>query len=961
MLVVMTCAVCGRPLPDDARFCPGCGAAVASTLSTDERKIVTVLFADLVDSTGLAQRIDAERARDVLGRFYDAATQELLNLRGRPEKFIGDAVMAVFGLQQVHEDDALRAVRAGLAIRARAHRLREELGLSHDLEVRVGIESGEAATGTGPSEQLLVTGSVVNAAARLQTAAAPSEVLVGATTHALTREAVSYGDRRDVEAKGFDDRLATYPVVGLSTRSVRRTIPFVGRDQELAELRSAFHRAVAAGHPSLVTISGEPGSGKSRLADELIAGLDPGVTVLHGRTQVAAGSASFAPVSAIVRRLAHIDEHDPSDDAMARLRELVDGCGDATETERVAAGLGLSLGLTEPRLDESAFVQDVQDGFLRLIDGVSRGGPVVLIFEDAHDLQAPMLDLIEKIASGRRRGSALVLTLARPALHDLRPSWGADATDHTELALRPLGHGEAVELVRQAGGDGITDTNAVVIAERAGGNPFFIVETTGMLLSEGSPHTNAVPPTVQAVVAARIDSLPAPTRDLARRASVFLHSFDLDELRALMDDDALAGVIGEGTEGADEGIEAMLNELEDAELLVRVDDSAVPRWRFRHATLRDVAYASLPKRLRRSLHLTVADRVLADGHRSWAADHLEKAALAAIDLDPTSRALPERAADALAESGDRARRRMENRSAVDRYRRALEMAGSADRWAVREARSLAGMGEALYWLGEYPRAVEVLEEAVGVGDRHDDDVTLTLALRFLGDISINVAADLERAEALLDRSLEAAERLGDPRAIARTLLFAGWVPWTRNRIEEAETIWRRALEIAEANTDRWAQVRSLVSLSIALADLDRVDDATEMIELAREVAVDMGDRFSLAVATVQEGRLHEERKDFEKSLPYFDSGIEIFTDLGARWELGDALAERGISQREMGRLDEAERDLRHAISISEELGERQLAGWTWRALAHVSERRGDLTRAAEHRLRAEHEESRRPR
>ena len=952
MLVVMTCAVCGRPLPDDARFCPGCGAAVASTLSTDERKIVTVLFADLVDSTGLAQRIDAERARDVLGRFYDAATQELLNLRGRPEKFIGDAVMAVFGLQQVHEDDALRAVRAGLAIRTRAQRLREELGLSEDLEVRVGIESGEAATGTGPSEQLLVTGSVVNAAARLQTAAAPSEVLVGATTHALTHSAVSYGSRRHVEAKGFEEPLTTYPVVGLSTRSVRRTIPFVGRDGELAELRSAFHRAVAAHRPSLVTIWGEPGSGKSRLTDELIAGLDPEVAVLHGHTQVAAGSASFAPVAAIVRRLARIEEHDPPDHAMARLRELVDGCGDATETERVAAGLGLSLGLTEPRLDESAFVQDVQGGFLRLIEGLSRGAPVVLTFEDAHDLEAPMLDLIEMIASRRPRGAALVLALARPALHDLRPSWGADAADHTELELRPLNDDEAVELVRQAGGDRIPDADAVVIAERAGGNPFFIVETTGMLLSEGSLRSHVVPPTVQAVVAARIDSLPTSTRDLARRASVFLHSFELGELRAL-GDDSRAGEVGDGIEG-------LLRELENAELFVRVDDGA-PRWRFRHATLRDVAYASLPKSLRRKLHLAVADRVLADGHRSWAADHLEQAALAVVDLDPTSRELPERAADALAESGDRARRRMENRSAIDRYRRALALSGSADRWAVREARSLAGMGEALYWLGEYPRAIEVLEEAVDLGNRHDDDVTRALALRFLGDISINVAADLERAEALLDRSLEAAERLGDPHAIARTLLFAGWVPWTRNELEEAEMLWRRALEIAEANADRWARVRSLVSLSIVIADLTRLDEATEMIERAREVAIDMGDRFSLAVATVQEGRLHEERKDFEKSLPYFDTGIEIFTELGARWELGDALAARGISQREMGRLDEAERDLRHAISISEELGERQLAGWTWRALAHVSERRGDLARAAEHRRRAEHEESRRPR
>jgi len=953
MLVVMTCAVCGSPLPDDARFCSGCGAAVASSLGTDERKVVTVLFADLVDSTGLAQRIDAERARDVLGRFYDAATQELLNLRGRPEKFIGDAVMAVFGLQQVHEDDALRAVRAGLAIRARTHRLHEELGLDHDLEVRVGIESGEAATGAGPSEQLLVTGSVVNAAARLQTAAAPGEVLVGATTHSLTLSAVSYGDRRHVEAKGFAAPLAAYLVAGLSTRSVRRTIPFVGRSDELTTLRSAFHRVVEAGRPSLVTISGEPGSGKSRLADELIAGLDPGVAVLHGRTQVAAGSSSFAPVAAIVRRLARIEEHEPPDNAMARLRELVDGCCDTTETERVAAGLGLSLGLTEPRLDESAFVQDVQGGFLRLLDGMTRSTPVVLTFEDAHELEPPMLDLIEQMASSRRRGAALVLVLARPSLRELRPRWGADANHHTEVELHALTPDEAIELVRQAGGSRIPEADAVAIAERTGGNPFFIVETTGMLLSEGSHDANVVPATVQAVVAARLDSLPATTRDLARRASVFLHSFDLDEVRALLGNDS-------GVDTADDLVDERLRELENAELFVRVDDGA-PRWRFRHATLRDVAYSSLPKRMRLGLHLAVADRVQADGHPSWAAAHLEQAALASIDLDPASRELPERAADALAQSGDRARRRMENRSAIARYRRALAMAGSAEQWGVREARALAGMGEALYWLGEYSEAVEVLEQAVDLGASHDDDFTRALALRFLGDISINVAADLERAETLLDRSLEAAERLGDPRAIARTLLFAGWVPWTRNELEEAEMIWRRALEIAEANDDRWARVRSLVSLSIVIADLNRLDEATEMIERAREVAIDMGDRFSLAVATVQEGRLHEERKDYERSLPYFDSGIEIFSELGARWELGDALAERGISERELGRLDDAERDLRQAITISEELGERQLAGWTWRALAHVSERRGDLARAEEHRRRAEQEESRRPR
>ena len=176
---------CGQPLPEDARFCPNCGAPVAGVLDTEERKVVTVLFADLVDSTGLAQRLDAERAREVLGRFYDAVSEELQALRGQPEKFIGDAVMAVFGLPTVHEDDALRAVRAGLAIRGRVRHLCEALNLPEPLEVRVGVETGEAATGFGPSGQLLVTGTVVNAAARLQAAAEPGEVLIGRTAYAL--------------------------------------------------------------------------------------------------------------------------------------------------------------------------------------------------------------------------------------------------------------------------------------------------------------------------------------------------------------------------------------------------------------------------------------------------------------------------------------------------------------------------------------------------------------------------------------------------------------------------------------------------------------------------------------------------------------------------------------------------------------------------------------------------------
>jgi tetratricopeptide (TPR) repeat protein len=430
---------------------------------------------------------------------------------------------------------------------------------------------------------------------------------------------------------------------------------------------------------------------------------------------------------------------------------------------------------------------------------------------------------------------------------------------------------------------------------------------------------------------------------VARTVSVFLVSFDVDEASVVTDDPDL---------------EARLKELEEAELLVR--EETAPRWRFRHSVLRDVAYASLPKRQRMVLHEAVAERLARDGHRTWAAEHLEDAALAALDLEPDRRELPDRARDALAEAGERARDRMEHRTAVARSERALALAGDPSRWGVPEARILAGLGESHYWLGEYTAASERLERAVELAERVDDGCALAQALRFLGDIAINVHADVDLAERLLARSLEEAERIDDPTAITRTLLFQGWVPWTRHAYPDAEPIWRRALTLAREHGDRWAEVRALTSLSINLSEVQRLDEAAELIREARDVAIAMGDRFSAAVATVQTGRIHEERGEHEQAVRCLDHGVQVFEEMGFRWELGDALAERGIVRREMGLLDEAEEDLRRAVEISDELGERQLAGWTWRNLARVSERRGDTDLAAERWRRADEAEARRP-
>ena len=495
------------------------------------------------------------------------------------------------------------------------------------------------------------------------------------------------------------------------------------------------------------------------------------------------------------------------------------------------------------------------------------------------------------------------------------------------LRLDPLPGPEAVELVREAAAGHVSESEAVEIADRTGGNPFFIVETTGMVLrarQDGAASSGrALPPTVQAVVAARLDSLRHRLRDLARRASVFIYSFDLEELATVSDADA------------DD-----IRGLEDAEILVR-EDGRISRWRFRHETVREVAYASLPKRERLSLHERIADALMESGHRSYAADHLERAAQASIDLDPADRRVPDRAVDALVMAGDRARRRMESRSAVDFYERALAMAGPENSWGAREGRALAGTGESHYWLGEYPAASEALSRAVELGEKFDDAWTLTLALRYQGDIAINVDGDLEKAEQLLADSLAAAGELDDAWAMSRSLLFAGWVPWTRDDFEEADQIWRRALALAEEHDDTWSRVRALTALSINFSQQNNTEEAAALIEQARELADQMGDRFSVAVTMVQRGRLDEDLGNFEEAIPQFDRAIEIFKELGARWEVADALAERGISYRDLGRLDEGEEDLRSALRISGELGEQQIAGWSGRALDRLAQIRSE--------------------
>jgi tetratricopeptide (TPR) repeat protein len=374
-----------------------------------------------------------------------------------------------------------------------------------------------------------------------------------------------------------------------------------------------------------------------------------------------------------------------------------------------------------------------------------------------------------------------------------------------------------------------------------------------------------------------------------------------------------------------------------------------------------VAYASLPKRERRRLHLAIADALVRASKRpSFAADHLERAALASLDLDPGDRTIAERAVEALAEAGDIARRRMEGRSAVEHYERALALAGPEEGWGSREARVLAGIGEARYWLGEFKEAADTLDRASALARAVEDPWALSLALRFRADIVLNVDGDVDAAQAMFERALDAAEASGDTRAVTRTLLFSGWPAYNRDDIPQALEVWERALAMARADHDRWAQIRALASLSVARAEVEEFEAAGELAVQALELAREFGDQFSTAVSSVQLGRTLRYRERSAEAIEYFERGIAIFEELGARWELADALGQRGAALREIGRLDDAETDMQASVRISEELGERSLLPWTWRALAKVSLLRGDEAAAAE-RFRRADEEERRPR
>jgi len=592
-----TCRACGQENPEIARFCLACGAPLAEEApQREERRIVSVVFVDLVGFTSRSEKLDPEDVRAILTPYHGTVRDELESFGGMVEKFVGDAVMAVFGAPTSHGDDPERAVRAALAVRDAVTALnveRPELELS----IRGAVNTGEAVVtlSARPSHgEAMVAGDVVNTASRLQQHAPVGEIVVGAETYLATRAAIAYEPLEPVTAKGKTRPIAAWRAVKATSALGARdlsTNPFVGREREISSLNATWERVVLERRPHLVTVLGPPGVGKSRLAAEFTERIASRASrVVRGRCLPYRERSAYGAFASQVKELAGIFDSDGVEVATGKLRSLVERLVGPEEAEAVAGHLAILLGFetktTAP--DRDSLFQSVRV----FIEAGARDTPTAFVFEDVHWADPALLDLIELLAARLHDLPVLLLTLSRPELLDARPAWGGGLLAYSTLPLEPLGGGEAQQLALHLLG---ADTKAAQVAQAAEGNPLFIEQLAAVMSESGAP-AETLPGTIRGLVSARLDALPDEEREVILDASIVGRLFWRGALERIARD-------------AD-GLGELLAALERRDLIHREAVSRIEgeeQWSFKHVLIRDVAYDLQPRARRREGHRAIAE------------------------------------------------------------------------------------------------------------------------------------------------------------------------------------------------------------------------------------------------------------------------------------------------------------------------------------------------------------------
>jgi class 3 adenylate cyclase len=660
------CTRCGQENPESARFCNACGAPLAGpTATAEERRVVSVVFIDLVGFTARSESLDPEDVRAFLTPYYEGVRAELERFGGRVEKFIGDAVMGVFGAPVAFGDDHERAVRAALAVRDWAG--------EDGLQVRIAVNTGEAIVDleARPEQgQAMIAGDVVNTAARLQTAAPVGSVLVGQETYASTRASIEYRPGYEpVRAKGKSEPVQAWLALRAVAAAGERPltpVPIIGRARELDTLKGIWERVAAERRPHLVTVFGPAGIGKSRLAVELmehVAGQDG--RVLRGRSMPYGMTSPYGAFAQHVKQVAKVYDSDELGEARAKLHAAVGSLAGEDAAADHAPHLSLLIGF-----DDGGDVPDRETLFFSarlFVESLAAQSPTLLLFEDIHWADASLLDLIETLAARVRDVPVLLLALARPEMLTERPGWAGGLPAYTALPLDRLTEDESLELAELllARLEG-PDRRAASIADTAEGNPLFIEELAASIAERSTVGATELPTSVRAIVAARLDALPSEERGLLVDASAVGRVFWRGALSRIAQRDDLS---------------ALLGSLEERDLIRREVVSRIrgdQQYAFKHALIRDVAYQGLPRAARRDRHAAIAsfleETTGAGGQSSEAVAHHWREA-----------GESDRAIDALIAAADQAGRGWAKEHALGLYSQAFELMSDDDprRRAVR--------------------------------------------------------------------------------------------------------------------------------------------------------------------------------------------------------------------------------------------------------------------------------------
>jgi class 3 adenylate cyclase/tetratricopeptide (TPR) repeat protein len=992
---VLTCPACGKENPEGFAFCGHCKAPLASAESTGAvRKTVTVVFCDVTGSTSLGEQLDPESLRRLMSRFFHEMKTVLERHGGTVEKFIGDAVMAVFGIPTVHEDDPLRAVRAAAEMRDALATLNKELERDRGVTIasRIGVNTGEVVAGDPAAGQTLVTGDAVNVAARLEQAAGAGEILIGEATLRLVRDAVVADAVEPLALKGKTGTVAAFRLQevapGLLGIARRLDTPLVGRTDELRGLQDAFDRAVRDQTCVLVTILGTPGVGKSRLTEEFLVALDDASIIVRGRCLSYGDGITYWPVVEMLTAVAGIVDVDGPTEIRAKIETLLEGSADsAIAAERLAEFLGLAGAAASP--------EETHWAIRRLFEALAARRPLVAVFEDIHWAEPALLDLIEHISEWTRDAPILLVCSARPDLLDARPTWGGGQIRATSFLLEPLTGDESDRLVSNLLGRS-ESPRAVArrVMDTAEGNPLFVEQMVAMLIDDGllrpvedgwvvtgDLSTISVPPTIAGLLQARLDRLPPEEQRVIERGSVegrVFHWSSVTELSSDLDPDEVGRHL----------MALLRRDLIGPEQSLFGGSEA---FRFRHALIRDAAYARMPKQTRSELHeghaawleRTAGDRVAE--YEEVLAYHLEQAARLRSELGPLDergRELATEASHRLASGGRRAIARGDVRAGSNLLGRALTLmepedparadllvrsgaaltaAGQMEEAGVvlREALAAAGRSgdtraeiharlarlsllAAIEPEGVAERVRQETDEAIPALERMGDDEGLVLAWRVRCESSLMWCRGSEMVAAA-EREAVHAERAGDPAGLAHALSWL-LIVMLQDATRPEEGI-RRCQELwARAPHDRVVEAFALLVRGVFEAMLRRYDEGRALLHRGREILTDLGMGLELGGTLIFVGQLEVMAGDVPAAERALRQGIELLRGMGEQGYLSAHVCELAFVLFDQGKFDEAEEKSRlaEAISATDDLA-MQLE---WRQVrAKLLARRGEVDAA----------------